>query len=82
VFGDGRHTVRRPAGEILIVRPEGPPVSMDTLQCVHCMKHWIVQPGSGRRRGWCTNCNGPLCGGEKCFTCVPFLKKVEGEAPW
>lgn len=69
-------------GYIRIDNPEGPPVERDTMQCVHCMKHWIVQPGSGIRRGWCTHCNGPLCGADKCFKCVPFEKKVEGKAPW
>jgi hypothetical protein len=81
MFGDGEHTVRKPSGTIIIVG-DGPVVEHDTLQCVHCMKHWIVQPGSGRRRGWCTHCNGPLCGDKKCFTCVPFMKKIEGEAKW
>lgn len=81
MFGDGQHTVKKPAGTIIIVG-DGPTIERDTLQCVHCMKHWVVQPGSGRRRGWCTRCNGPLCGAQECFTCVPFIAKVEGEAPW
>ena len=41
-----------------------------TLQCKHCGKHWIPQPGSGRVRGWCMNCHGPICG-PGCATCVP-----------
>jgi hypothetical protein len=70
-------------GQIIIVRPEGPPIEADTMQCAHCMKHWVVVPGSGRKRGWCLKCNAPLCGAEKCMTtCVPFEKKVLGEAPW
>ena len=81
MFGDGTRTVRKPAGTVIVVS-DGPTVTHDTLQCAHCMRHWIVRPSSGRRRGWCTRCNGPLCGAAPCFTCVPFLKKVEGEAPW
>lgn len=69
-------------GYVRIDRPEGPPIERETNQCVHCMAHYVVQPGSGRRRGWCTHCAGPLCGAERCFQCVPFMKKVEGEAPW
>jgi len=71
------------SGEIEIVGPEGPPIVRDTMQCKHCMKHWIVVPGSGRQRGWCLKCNGPLCGAEKCMKeCVPFMAKVYGEKPW
>jgi hypothetical protein len=82
-FGDGQHTVRKPAGHIIIVQPEGPPVELDTLQCVHCMKHWRVRPGSGIRRGWCARCNGPVCGKQDCMQrCVPFEAKVLGEAQW
>lgn len=70
-------------GKIIIVDPDRPLYERDTLQCVHCMKHWIVEPGSGRQRGWCLKCSGPLCGAEKCMTrCVPFEAKVYGEQPW
>ena len=70
-------------GVIEIVQPDGPTITRDTMQCRHCMRHWQVVPGSGRQRGWCLKCNGPLCGAEKCMhECVPFEKKVEGEAPW
>ena len=83
MFGDGKDTVRQPAGHIIVVGPEGPPVSYDTLQCVHCQAHWIIQPGSGRKRGWCLKCMGPLCGKADCMArCVPFEAKVHGEQPW
>lgn len=70
-------------GYIRIDEPDGPVFERETLQCVHCMKHWIVEPGSGRRRGFCLNCNGPTCGAADCETrCVPFEAKVLGEEPW
>lgn len=49
----------------------------DTLQCVHCGGHWMPVPGSGRRRGWCYRCDGPLCGHDVCFTCIPEEKWLE-----
>lgn len=73
------YSARKPAGHIIIVEPGVPTIERDTLQCVHCGMHWIVKPGSGRRRGWCLRCNGPHCGGEKCWECVPELSKVYGE---
>jgi len=52
-------------------------VERDTLQCCHCNKHYIVQPGSGKRRGWCFNCASTTCGEEGCIPCIPFEKKLE-----
>lgn len=43
----------------------------ETLQCVHCGGHWIRQPGSGRVRGFCTRCQGVVCGERNCWECVP-----------
>jgi len=84
MFGDGKHTVAKPHGEVHITPLDGGPSRVaDTLQCQHCMKHWVVVPGSGRRRGWCLRCNGPLCGKPECMqNCVPFMAKVEGKKPW
>lgn len=51
-----------------------------TLQCVHCGKHWVPVQGSGRKRGFCTMCNGPLCGKKECIeTCLPWQKKLDIE---
>lgn len=53
----------------------------DTLQCVHCGMHWVPAPGSGTKRGWCSQCKGHLCGKEACFTCLPleaFIEVQEG----
>lgn len=49
----------------------------DTIQCVHCGKHWIPKPGSGKVRGWCVSCNGASCGDTRCMDCVPFEAKLE-----
>jgi hypothetical protein len=68
-------SVRQPAGVILV---DGQTVA-DTLQCVHCNRHWIPIKGSGRKRGFCRECMGPLCGSKECMTCVPFEKKLEDQ---
>jgi hypothetical protein len=54
-----------------------------TVQCVHCGGHWIPQPGSGRMRGWCQNCNGFVCG-PQCAECVhveQMLDNIENGRP-
>lgn len=68
---------RRAAGYVSIVEPGKAKVEGDTLQCVHCGKHWYTQPGSGKQRGWCARCSGPHCGGKNCWDCIPFMKKIE-----
>lgn len=49
----------------------------ETVQCCHCQRHWIYRKGSGKRRGWCLNCNAMHCGRKECDTCTPFEKKLE-----
>lgn len=50
----------------------------DTMMCVHCQKHWIIEPGSGMKRGFCLRCNGVTCGKQACETvCIPFEKALE-----
>lgn len=50
----------------------------DTLWCVHCSASWIVQPGSGKLRGWCVNCKGPLCGSPDCDDkCIPLEMRLQ-----
>lgn len=71
-----RATARNPHGNASWIGP-GVTVEKDTLQCVHCNAHWNVEPGSGKRRGWCPQCKGPHCGGKNCWVCVPFEKKLE-----
>lgn len=51
-----------------------------SLQCKHCGGHWQLQPGSGKIRGWCKNCEGPLCGEKKCMSeCKHHMQWVEEE---
>lgn len=49
----------------------------DTCQCVHCGAHWLWIKGSGRKRGWCINCQGFTCGTRACDPCVPWEKKLD-----
>lgn len=73
------HSTRRPAGYVEVTSPDFPtPQGGETLMCVHCQMHWVVEPGSGRRRGWCWKCNGPTCGKYNCeMGCMPFEKALE-----
>ena len=63
-------------GYLLITSDQGR-VERDTFQCRHCNRAVVVEPGSGKRRGWCLKCAGPTCGSRGCETCVPFLKRLE-----
>ena len=78
------HAVRKPSGTLIVTSEFGLPVTRDTLQCRHCGRHWVVEPGSGRSRGWCFNCAGPTCGAERCEkVCEAQEKMVERiEANW
>ncbi len=72
-------------GELVIIDPDmDQTTSLPTIQCVHCGMHWVSQPGSGKTRGFCMRCNGPVCG-KKCAVCVPFEKQLEAREagqPW
>lgn len=62
---------------------DGNIVIATTLQCVHCGCHWVPQPGSKIVRGYCTRCNGPVCG-KGCEECVPqeqMLDNIEKGRP-
>lgn len=72
-------------GRIIISDPgsDKPILEIGTLQCCHCGCHWFPQPGSGRVRGWCMRCNGPICG-PNCARCVPlaqYLDNIEQGRP-
>lgn len=76
-MSDKRHTSLRPAGHIFVADPGGHElVAQDTLQCCHCGGHFPVQPGSGKIRGFCTSCMGPICG-PGCAKCVPAEQQLE-----
>lgn len=60
-----------------------PVLEIATAQCCHCGGHFPIQPGSGRIRGFCMNCNGPVCG-PGCEACVPtdlLLENMEKGRP-
>lgn len=62
---------RKPSGQFIFTGPDGT-VEQFTLKCVHCGYNWHVEPGSGKKRGWCMKCKGPICGAEWCCKeCVP-----------
>ncbi len=76
----GKLTVRE-HGTATFIDPgsDKPLLEVSTLQCVHCGGQWIPKPGSGRVRGFCMNCNGPICG-HGCHECVPvdlYLTNLE-----
>jgi len=72
-------------GELIIIDPDKDQTSsLPTYQCVHCGLHWHPQPGSGKTRGFCMSCNGPVCG-KKCEACIPHEKQLEAREsgmPW
>lgn len=69
---------RRYSGTIL---SDGKDVAI-TRQCVHCNRHCLCVKGSGKRRGYCTRCNGFVCCEPGCPPgCIPFeqiLEAMEG----
>lgn len=67
----------RPGGYLLITDPERPTVERDTYTCCHCNRIVVVRPGSGTKRGWCFRCDAAHCGGFRCWTCVPFERRME-----
>jgi len=71
-----KHSVLRPAGVSIINSPELPfEQQADYKQCVHCQSVWKVEPGSGRLRGFCMKCNGPICG-PGCAECKGSFEKM------
>ena len=79
MFIIGKHTARRPAG--LVENFNGTNrvdlTEADTLRCCHCAHHFVVKPGSGTRRGFCTKCNAVTCGDAGCDPCYAFERRLE-----
>jgi hypothetical protein len=71
------YSLRKAGGALIITNADGSTIEHDTATCCHCNGVWVVKPGSGTVRGWCTMCNDRHCGSEKCMTCVPFEKKLD-----
>lgn len=73
-----KYSVLKPEGIGILHDPALPREQQsDYRQCVHCQTTWKVEPGSGKMRGFCTRCNGPICG-PGCAECYgPFLKVCE-----
>lgn len=50
----------------------------DTVQCVHCGSHEEIEAGSGKKRGFCPQCQGFVCGKGECMRrCAPFEARIE-----
>lgn len=73
-----KHSILKPAGVGIVSDPARPREEQsDYRQCVHCQTVWKVEPGSGKMRGFCTKCNGSVCG-PGCAECNgSFLKMCE-----
>jgi hypothetical protein len=47
-----------------------------TLQCPHCMAHFVSRKGSGHRRTFCMRCMAVTCGRHQCDPCRPFVAEL------
>lgn len=72
-----KHIALRAKGYATWTHPDQKMEEKDTMQCIHCGAHWMVEVGSGIQRGWCTVCNGPHCGQQACCTCLPLEKMMD-----
>lgn len=70
-MSDKRLTTLRPSGWLFVEWEGGERQEYETARCVHCSGHFPVVPGSGKIRGYCFNCAGPVCG-PQCRECVPL----------
>lgn len=72
----GAYTARKAHG-YSIATGEGRAHESDYLQCSHCALQFQVEPGSGKKRGYCTRCGAVTCGASKCDTCIPWRQKFD-----
>jgi hypothetical protein len=70
-YGDAKH--ERHAHGVITVN--GQEVAT-TLQCPHCMGHFISRKGSGHRRTFCMKCMAVTCGKIECDPCRPFVAEL------
>ncbi len=70
-----RLSLIHPHGYMRRTDGEGGVIEADTLQCVHCGRHWAVKKGSGTGEGYCHRCAGPVCG-PGCEVCVPAEQQL------
>jgi hypothetical protein len=71
-----KHTMLRPHGTVHLTG-DGPDIIRDTVQCCHCGRHGVFQPGCGRKLGRCEKCHAPTCGEPGCEPCVPYEKRLD-----
>lgn len=75
-----RLSLIKPAGHCFETTLDGVLCEADTWQCNHCGGHERVVRGSGRLRGFCTNCGKyvhPHCSVEVTGKCVPQEQMVD-----
>lgn len=75
-MSDKNLTSLRPHGWLYITDADGRVSESETHLCCHCGGHFVMQKGSGRLRGFCTRCNGLICG-PACANCVPAEQLLE-----
>ena len=77
-MSDKSYTSLRPKAYSIITDPDSPRViEADYLQCCHCGCQWRIQPGSGKTRGHCMECAGPVCGPDCPAKGLPFDAYLE-----
>lgn len=75
-MSDKHLTTLRPHGLIVIQNVDGSTFEGETRQCCHCGGHWLIQPGSGKVRGWCGKCSAWFCS-PSCMECIPYEKMLD-----
>jgi hypothetical protein len=73
--------VPRPDGLLITTPDDGSPEQqLDTVQCVHCGRHWVytraVLEAIRGGLGFCQRCNGITCG-QACQACVPQEQQLD-----
>lgn len=71
-YSDAKHE-RQPHGIVFV---NGREVAT-TLQCPHCLAHFVSRKASGHRRTFCMKCMAVTCGHRACDPCRPFVAGLE-----